>query len=117
MELQKGDSGRRNMNELIDFLRRKDEIKNEYIMLMDNCQDLARRVFNEIASNEKVSPLSSSVFKISIGILVGLGLCALGFGVYDALTNKEKEGEKKVKRQSGTDKNRGKNKKTKRDVV
>ena len=48
----KSDTGRRTMKHLISFLYRKDELHKKYNVLTENCQDFAKRIFDEIAENK-----------------------------------------------------------------
>jgi len=43
------DYGRKSMKELIEFLYRENELNNKYHWIADNCQDFAKRVFDEFA--------------------------------------------------------------------
>ena len=52
VKLMEQDDGRRNMNDLISYLYQKDELNKDYLLLMDNCKDFAKRIFDEIAKTK-----------------------------------------------------------------
>ena len=48
------DKGNRNMNNLVEFLYRKDELYRKYNLYDDNCQHFAKRIFDEIANSKSL---------------------------------------------------------------
>jgi len=49
VEIMDQDSGRRSMEDLINYLYGEDELNKPYNLYTDNCQHFAKRIFDEIA--------------------------------------------------------------------
>ena len=47
------DKGRKSMKELIAFISHKDELKEHYDWRYDNCQDFAKRIFDEFTERKR----------------------------------------------------------------
>ena len=55
-----GDKGRKCMNDLIEFLYQKNELRKRYDVIEENCQDFAQRIFDEFAAKKYHGTISGS---------------------------------------------------------
>ena len=56
------DEGRKSIKDLIDFLYDRDELNIEYDLLEDNCNDFAKKVFDEFAETNFHNTVFGNVF-------------------------------------------------------
>ena len=47
------DRGRKTIKDLIDFLYDEDELNINYDLLVNNCKDFAKRIFDEFAETKR----------------------------------------------------------------
>lgn len=68
------DKGQKSVKDVIEFLYRKNELNKEYHWIDDNCQDFAKRIFDEFAQTKSHTSTLARNTPVIVGFLLLLAI-------------------------------------------